>query len=68
MPNMSYCRFQNTANDLMDCWDNFDADLTGDEFKAREQIRKIAEWIVEQYGDRKFEEKEEIEGEYEDEE
>jgi hypothetical protein len=24
MPNMSYCRFENTANDLQNCIDNWD--------------------------------------------
>ena len=40
MGNMSYCRFQNTLNDLQDCYDNLDADLDNspDEKKARKRL------------------------------
>ena len=41
MSNLSYCRFQNTANDLQDCEDYiFDNDLSKNEHNAR--IRLIA--------------------------
>ena len=48
MANMSYCRFQNTANDLDDCYEHIDDDLGADEAHARERLidlcRQIAEW------------------------
>lgn len=53
MPNMSYCRFQNTANDLSDCYDNLTDELSGDEANARIRLVKLARQIVEaaDYGD-----------------
>ena len=40
MPNMSYCRFRNTAADLQDCIENLDAKLGEDENKARKRLIK----------------------------
>jgi hypothetical protein len=59
MPNMSYCRFENTANDLKDCYDNWesldrlDADEipNGDEIKARKRLLRICKEIVATFGD-----------------
>jgi hypothetical protein len=35
MPNMSYCRFYNTLEDLRDCYDHIDDDLSDSEEEAR---------------------------------
>ena len=53
MGNMSYCRFENTAGDLQDCWDNFDDvdELSEREAKARKRIVKLACEIAESYGE-----------------
>jgi len=61
MANMSYCRFENTANDLRDCMDHFDEEvepihdedvdvdteyLSIEEGRARDSIIAMAEEIV----------------------
>tara|TARA_R110000824_G_scaffold64463_11_gene168418 strand:+ start:578 stop:778 length:201 start_codon:yes stop_codon:yes gene_type:complete len=50
MANMSYCRFQNTAQDLQDCIDaiqNGDANnLSGDELNALKNLKELAETLV----------------------
>lgn len=56
MANMSYCRFQNTAQDLQDCRNNFSDDLEWEEFRARERIVQLAKDIVESYWEEEFEE------------
>ena len=43
---MSYCRFQNTLSDLIDCEDNFDNIESEDEARAAFRIIKIAERIA----------------------
>lgn len=52
MSNMAYCRFQNTANDLSDCLDHFDDELSKDEERARQWLismcRQIADWMNEE--------------------
>ena len=40
MPNMSYCRFENTYNDLIDCLDNISSEA-GNERDERYRIRLI---------------------------
>ena len=48
MPNMSYCRFQNTLLDLQDCMDNWDdPDLSKEEKRAREDMIGVMEEITE---------------------
>lgn len=54
MPNMSYCRFQNTAPDLEDCYDSIydDSDDLGyDEARARLKIIKLAKEIADAFDD-----------------
>jgi hypothetical protein len=54
MSNMSYCRFQNTYQDLQDCVDNWnsldkiseDEMKDVDEIKARERIIELAREII----------------------
>lgn len=49
MPNMSYCRFQNTLNDLMDCEEHFDDMVSPQEDKYRQKLFKICKKIVDAY-------------------
>jgi hypothetical protein len=52
MTNMSYCRFENTANDLEDCLEHFGDDITSQsEISARHRIIDMAREIVSEYGD-----------------
>jgi len=53
MANMSYCRFQNTANDLDDCYEHMDDDLSDspDELRARKWIIRLAKDIAAEYGE-----------------
>ena len=51
MANMSYCRFQNTNQDLMDCLENMDDDdLSHDERVARWSLIKKCVQIAGDYG------------------
>lgn len=59
MPNMSYCRMQNTSRDLRDCLDNWDAsyseygdayDLSEDEQEAKKRIIKLCVEILDTEG------------------
>lgn len=50
MANMSYCRFQNTLQDLRDCRDNMDDDdLSDAEKSARYWLLKMCDEIVADY-------------------
>ena len=46
MSNMSACRFQNTAQDLKDCLDNWDDNKSKDEQEAQQEIIEMAKDIV----------------------
>ena len=47
MSNMSYCRFQNTLNDLRDCYEHIeDEDLSEDEKEARNKIKELCKDIA----------------------
>lgn len=47
MPNMSYCRFQNTLLALKDCRDNLLAgDLSKEEFKAMKHLIEVARYFA----------------------
>ena len=51
MANMAYCRFENTEQDLWDCYQNMDdEDLSESEKKARRRIIKICVEIADEYG------------------
>jgi hypothetical protein len=54
MANMSYCRFQNTLNDLRDCEEHITDKLSGEEFRARNRLIKICENIIDEVGGREF--------------
>ena len=55
MSNMSYCRFQNTNNDLLDCYDwlgeNDPSKLSEDELKAFKRLVKLCRLIVDNFED-----------------
>jgi len=57
MGSMSYCRFENTANDLRDCLDwmnernDPEAELQEDEAKAFRRLVKMCVEIAKDYGD-----------------
>lgn len=46
MPNMSYCRFRNTAPDLRDCLHNFWNVSSEDEARARKRLVALAKQVV----------------------
>lgn len=57
MANMSYCRFQNTLEDLRDCAEHItDNDLDEDEHKARKRLVEWCRKIIEDYEDAGMEE------------
>lgn len=41
MPNMSYCKFENTFNDLQDCFDGWDECSSESEKKYRERMKEL---------------------------
>lgn len=52
MSTMSYCRFQNTARDLQDCWEHMDeTKLSADERRARRSLVRLCRNISEDYTD-----------------
>jgi len=51
MGNMSYCRFQNTLEDLKDCEENMDDDLGEDEARARKRLIDVCVSIAADYGE-----------------
>jgi hypothetical protein len=60
MPNMSYCRFQNTCDDLDDCRNVMEGadeyyqsrkDFSSDECNAFERLVEICKHIVRMYDD-----------------
>lgn len=46
MSNMSYCRFQNTANDLSDCEDAMEAIINGDDDALGEDELRAAKRLL----------------------
>ena len=58
MPNMSYCRFENTYRDLMDCYHNINEDLSKSEHKYREGLIKLCQDILDEYDPNFFTEEE----------
>ena len=49
MGNMGYCRFENTLEELRDCVEHLDDDLTGTEATSRERILNICRDLAIQY-------------------
>lgn len=50
MANMSYCRFENTVEDLQDCYDHIDEEVEGKEASARKRLIKLCVDIACDYG------------------
>lgn len=46
---MSYCRFENTYRDLMDCYNNINDELSGREHRYREQLVELCQSIIDEY-------------------
>ena len=53
MSNMSYCRFENTMNDLQDCYDHMDDDISDSETEPdyRCCLIELCKTIAEEYGE-----------------
>ena len=52
MGNMSYCRFENTLQDLRDCYNNLDDDdLSAEETEAKQKLIALCKDIVEEFDD-----------------
>lgn len=52
MGNMSYCRFQNTLNDLRDCYDAWGDEVEStEETVAKRLLLKLCKQIVDDYCD-----------------
>ena len=49
--NMSYCRFENTYKDLVDCYNNMDNDLSFSELDYRKDLILICKRIIDEYED-----------------
>ena len=50
MSNMSYIRFENTYEDLLGCWENWDDDdLSGSEERYQKMLLTLCKRIVNQY-------------------
>lgn len=48
MANMGYCRFQNTVEDLRDCADHLQDELSPEEERARQRLVELCLEIVEE--------------------
>ena len=57
---MSYCRFENTYRDLMDCCYNMNGKLSESETKYREELLNLCQQMLDEY-DPIDEEDEEVE-------
>jgi hypothetical protein len=51
MSNMAYCRFRNTLNDLYDCFDQMDEDLSEEESEARKKLINLCKRIADDADD-----------------
>jgi len=52
---MSYCRFENTFRDLLDCYNNLDESVNSKtEQNFRERLIGLCKDIVDEYGDVEF--------------
>ena len=51
MANMSYCRFENTYDDLQDCSYNMDDNLSESEEEYRKLLIELCVEIAENYGE-----------------
>jgi hypothetical protein len=51
MGNMSHCRFNNTLNDLQDCYDNMHEDLSESEEAAKIELISLCADIAAEWGE-----------------
>lgn len=51
MPNMSYCRMENTFHDLQDCYENWNDVSKDSEKKYRSKILTMCREIITDFGD-----------------
>jgi hypothetical protein len=49
MANMSHCRFTNTADDLLDCYEHWDEESSEREEASKARILRLARKIVDDY-------------------
>ena len=49
MANMSYCRFENTYRDLLDCYHNMNNDKSDDEQAYMRRLVDVCKDIVDEY-------------------
>lgn len=50
--NMTYCRFQNTLEDLRDCQEHMDdSELSPEEMQARKELIEVCWRIAQDYAD-----------------
>ena len=49
MANMSYCRFENTYNDLLDCSIHINSDLSERESRYRKLLIELCNQIIEDF-------------------
>lgn len=53
---MSYCRFENTYRDLMDCFHNMGEELSDSEHNYRKRLYDLCSDIVNKFKDTDFDE------------
>jgi hypothetical protein len=58
MANMSYCRFQNTYRDLIDCYDNLNDFVSESEKRYRERLVELCQNIVDEFNPEEEEDEE----------
>lgn len=51
--NMSYCRFENTVNDMIDCINNMEIDEYASTYekRARKEFVELCVQVAKEYGD-----------------
>ena len=49
MANMSYCRFENTYRDLIDCYDHLNDSLSESEMRFRDRLVELCHNIVDEF-------------------
>jgi hypothetical protein len=49
MANMSYCRFENTYRDMIDCYHNLNNKLSDNENKYRKKLVELCQDILDEF-------------------
>jgi len=55
MANMSYCKFENTYHDLLDCRESINKKLSTSEDKFRKRLVELCEEIVNEFDENNIE-------------